>query len=633
MKLRLNLGTRITLVLVVLLAVVLGLTQNQVERQNIAGATENITADLEVAREVFNELLDSRSASLLDIVRPATRDHAFRMAYGSDHVPTLESAMRNLMGRITQIPTDMMLITDLDGEMLAYQSATSELPGQEEIDWLIERALESPILEATGVSMVGDQPHQIVITPMLIPAPDAWILLGFPIDENFLATTSAITRKGVSVLVSDESGARFVRSDLPDLEQQELLDTYQSGDFDMANVQQVTDSGDQLLALLVPLVSSPQQQILVALHDSLTLALQPWRRLNQTLAWIFAGALAASFIAAIFLGQNLSAPLRRLTQSVKAIAAGEYKSRVAVKSSDEVGQLASAVNEMAHGLEEREKVRSLLGKVVSEEIAQELLHSDLKLGGEERELTVLFCDVLDFTTLCEGAQPEQILAQLNEYFSGASEIIERNGGVVDKYMGDAVMALFGAPVANDTHAASAVKALLELRQYAIERKITAAGKPFAVGLGVATGLGVVGNMGSENRLNYTVIGDSVNLAARLESLTRLYGIAALVSEATARDNAVARFRLIDKVQVKGKTQPELIYEPLTLDYDAQRLEKHHQALNLYFDRQWQAARDIFAELQQEPQEAKLYGVYIQRCEQLIAEAPDNWDGIQRFRQK
>ena len=321
----------------------------------------------------------------------------------------------------------------------------------------------------------------------------------------------------------------------------------------------LADSESQLLTLFVPLQSPPGQQTAIALHDSLTQALLPWRQLNRTLGYIFAGALAASLLAAVVLGQSLSAPIRKLTDSVKSIAAGQYQSRVPVRSTDEVGQLCEAFNEMAQGLQEREKVRSLLGKVVSEEIAQELLHSDLELGGEERQLTVLFCDVRNFTSLCEGEAPSQNLGMLNQYFSGASDIIERNGGVVDKYMGDA---------------------------------------DFSLGLGVATGLGVVGNMGSENRLNYTVIGDSVNLAARLESLTRMYRVDSLVSQATCEASPGVRFRQIDRVQVKGKTRVENIYQPLDESFSDKLLVPHQQGLELYFAANWQQAQQLFEQLRQ-----------------------------------
>ncbi len=394
----------------------------------------------------------------------------------------------------------------------------------------------------------------------------------------------------------------------------------------------LADSESQLLTLFVPLQSPPGQQTAIALHDSLTQALLPWRQLNRTLGYIFAGALAASLLAAVVLGQSLSAPIRKLTDSVKSIAAGQYQSRVPVRSTDEVGQLCEAFNEMAQGLQEREKVRSLLGKVVSEEIAQELLHSDLELGGEERQLTVLFCDVRNFTSLCEGEAPSQNLGMLNQYFSGASEIVERNGGVVDKYMGDAIMALFGAPVATQDHAERAMRALLQLRDYAHSREL-GGDADFSVGLGMATGLGVVGNMGSENRLNYTVIGDSVNLAARLESLTRMYRVDSLVSQATCEASPGVRFRQIDRVQVKGKTRVENIYQPLDESFSDKLLVPHQQGLELYFAANWQQAQQLFEQLRQALPADRYYPLMLQRCDKLLADPPPDWDGIQRFQSK
>ena len=218
----------------------------------------------------------------------------------------------------------------------------------------------------------------------------------------------------------------------------------------------------------------------------------------------------------------------------------------------------SSFNQMSAGLAERDRVRDLLGKVVSPAIASELLRKKVTLGGEQREVTVLFSDLRNFTRMSEGLDPEEMLAILNHYFTRMAGIVEKHGGVVDKYVGDALMALFGAPVASTDDADRALRAALEmttaldeLNQQWHRRGLPTVG----VGIGINTGVVVAGNMGSEKRLNYTVIGDGVNLASRLEELTKTpdYESRVIVSGATlAKAKEKYRTRRLGEVAVKGK---------------------------------------------------------------------------------
>ena len=212
-----------------------------------------------------------------------------------------------------------------------------------------------------------------------------------------------------------------------------------------------------------------------------------------------------------------------LASGAREIAAGNYNHRVELKQEDEIGSLAASFNQMSAGLAERDRVRDLLGKVVSPAIASELLRKKVTLGGEQREVTVLFSDLRNFTRMSEAIGPEEMLAILNHYFTRMASVVEKHGGVVDKYVGDALMALFGAPVASADDADRALRAALEmttaldeLNQQWHRRGLPTVG----AGIGINTGVVVAGNMGSEKRLNYTVIGDGVNLAYRLEELRR-----------------------------------------------------------------------------------------------------------------
>jgi len=247
------------------------------------------------------------------------------------------------------------------------------------------------------------------------------------------------------------------------------------------------------------------------------------------------------------------------------VAAGDYTQRIELPRADELGQLATAFNQMTAGLAERDRVRNLLGMVVSPEIATQLLHSDLKLGGEEREVTILFCDLRNFTSFSERMAPAEVLTLLNRYLDRMSAIIERHGGVIDKYMGDAIMALFGAPVAVPDASARAVAAARDMAGAleSLNAELRNEGKSaLAFGIGINTAQVVAGNVGSKTRLNYTVIGDGVNLASRLEGLTKdpAYATPIIVSEATlAAINPRPFARELGEVKVKGKAEAVRIF--------------------------------------------------------------------------
>jgi adenylate cyclase len=254
----------------------------------------------------------------------------------------------------------------------------------------------------------------------------------------------------------------------------------------------------------------------------------------------------------------------QLSEGARKIGEGDYSHRVQVRTDDEIGLLANAFNHMSEGLAERDQVRDLLGKVVSPAVAAKLLR-DVVLGGEEREVTILFSDLRRFTSMSETRSPQEMLEILNHYFTRMSAIVDEHGGVVDKYVGDAMMALFGAPVAGPDDADHAMETALEMSEALDElnRQWREQGRnALEVGIGINTDIVVAGNMGSRTRLNYTVIGDGVNLASRLEELTTTpeYQARIIVSSSTL-EKAKKRYqtRRLGQVAVKGKQKPTEIY--------------------------------------------------------------------------
>ena len=252
------------------------------------------------------------------------------------------------------------------------------------------------------------------------------------------------------------------------------------------------------------------QVCLYSLADSLNAQRDLKRRILIFGALTLLGALLISLV----LTHGLSVPLRELVAGTNEIQRGNFAVKVRVRSRDDIGKLASSFNEMAEGLALKEKYRTVLNLVADEKVAQQLINNRAALGGELREVSAIFCDVRGFTAKTQNMPPEEVIEMLNEHMAVLARVVKQNNGVVDKFVGDALMAIFGAPVSHGNDALDAAKCALSL---VVEReKLNETSKhKLRIGVGLATGKMVAGCMGSADRLNYTVLGERVNLAARL----------------------------------------------------------------------------------------------------------------------
>ena len=268
----------------------------------------------------------------------------------------------------------------------------------------------------------------------------------------------------------------------------------------------------------IPLVSHEPELGAQVIAVPLNGVVAPFKRIMNALFLGGGAALALSLLFGLFLSRRLTRPVLALVRATGAVARGDYETEVAVTTKDEIGTLARAFNDMTRGLLLKERYRSVLNKVVSKDVAEELMKGEVELGGENRHITVLFADIRGFTGLTEGMEPQEVIRLLNDCMEGLSIAVEQEGGVVDKYVGDELMAVFGAPVAQSDDALRAVRAAVRMKGAMVELN---AGReergdtPIGLGIGLSTGLVVAGNIGSKNRLNYTVLGDTVNLGARL----------------------------------------------------------------------------------------------------------------------
>ena len=266
----------------------------------------------------------------------------------------------------------------------------------------------------------------------------------------------------------------------------------------------------------------------------------------------------------IFVSRRVTQPLMRLRDALEAIGQGNFETRLAMNAGHEFDAVAKAINTMAAGLAERERVKSAFARYVSHQVFDSILHSStaLKLSGDRRMISVLFCDIRGFTTISESLAPEKVVQLLNEYFESMVEVVFRNNGTLDKFIGDGLMVIFGAPQDDPNQEQHAVTAAIEMQ--AELRKLAEKWKPeglsLRIGIGINSGPAIVGNIGSSRRMDYTAIGDTVNLASRLESSTKELGVGILISEYTR--NALRgsfRFRNMGAVQVRGRDEPVQTY--------------------------------------------------------------------------
>jgi adenylate cyclase len=311
--------------------------------------------------------------------------------------------------------------------------------------------------------------------------------------------------------------------------------------------------------------------------------------------------------------------------------------------------LILAMTEFAYGFifesRRRLSLKHMFGQYVPPALVEEMSNDPARYDseGESREMTVLFADIKGFTTLSESLSATDLKQLLNRFFTPMTEVIFEHRGTIDKYVGDMIMAFWGAPVPDEHHARHAVNAALSMleRVRVLRTEFEREDLPaIDIGVGINTGVMHVGDMGSQYRRAYTVLGDAVNLASRLEGLTRYYDVPITIGENTQHQiSSDYACRELDLVKVKGKTRPIHVYQPMTMLPQAdstllEELRRYHDALDLYRVQDWGGAREQFNRLVQAYGDKTIYRIYLQRIEWFSAHPPGpDWDGVFERRNK
>ena len=566
-------SSQLLLLLAGLIALVQLAVYELVSSANERNAIDHIEQNLQIGARLFHQNLNDRIKYLTGIAKVTSGDYAIRLLLMQSQLDprTLRS---NLISYAERAKAPSLTIFTPEGEMLA---TNDEILGAENVgpyQYLIRKATDGDMEQASDFAYLSGKLHVLVVVPVYAPFPNvaAWFGIAYPIDTAFARAIKSTTRLDVTFTTGPEDAQSRVLSTtlapgLAEAMARQVATREVSSKSAVLNL-----GGEPSVTLIEPLsLLGGDNPVRIALQRSLREELAPSRELENIVLLISLTALAVATIAALWIARGVSQPVQRLAAHTRQVATGDYTQRITLDREDELGQLATAFNQMTSGLAERDRVRDLLGKVVSPEIATQLLQSDVKLGGEEREVTILFCDLRNFTTMSEKMPATEVLTLLNRYLDRMSTIIELHGGVIDKHIGDAIMALYGAPLAQADSAGRALETARVMADslHELNLELTAEGKPrLEFGIGINTARVVAGNMGSHTRLNYTVIGDGVNLASRLEALTKepVYRTSVIVSEATARTaGQEERLRPLGEITVKGKTEPVRI---LALDVHA-----------------------------------------------------------------
>jgi adenylate cyclase len=558
---------RLLLLMLGLLFAALATTYLAVSRANEENARNHAGANLDLAAGIFDHTVRQTIDSLARSAGMMIGDFTIRQFFLSDAKPDIATLNSILLSYTKRIDAPDIVLLDDEGNLLASAkpgAANDLTPFQQ----LRRQAADTDEPRASGLSYLNDALHVIVVVPGYAPYPNvfAWFGLAFPLDEAFAKKLKDTTRVEATFIKADKIAApRVLASTLPPAAAQIVAAHAAEPGSRLAPLHLLELPDDRYVTRFKgqPLVAA--EPIALVLQRALRPELAAAVELENYLLLVSLVALTVATFVALWIARGLSRPVLQLAAHTRHVAAGDYTRRLELDRADELGQLAMAFNDMSAGLEERDRVRDLLDKNVSPEVAAQLLRDGATLGGEERPVTILFADLRGFTGLSEQLTPRELIALLNRYLDRMSNEIERQGGIIDKFIGDGIMALFGAPVAQADAPDRAVAAArgMERALANLNAELAREGRPpLGIGMGINTAQVVAGNMGSHRRLNYSVIGDGVNVAARVESLTRTpeYQTNIIISAATfaaLRDKSFTRS--LGHAVVKGRAEPVEIF--------------------------------------------------------------------------
>ncbi len=605
-------------------------------------ARSQIAHDLEVGSRVFSRLIENRTQQLSEETQILSMDFAFLKAFTTSDRETILSALENLSNRIR---ASVAMLISLEYGVIADTSHPDLFNKPFEYPELIENCEEYGRI--SSIVPYNDNYYQMVVVPLLAPDPIAWFCIGFPVDKTLVNDFQELILSHVSLLLvhSGSSIRTIITSTLPSSLHTDLFNSISDTEWEIGKSVPFNMGTSEFVTLIIPLEKNNNFIVYAVLQRSMDEVLQPYYSLRKTIFILFISGILVSVLATFFISRTVTKPVNTLVEGVKEIEKGNYGHYVSVTQKDEMGHLSNAFNNMVKGLKERDFIKNTFERYVSTAVATEIIKNPdmVRLGGQKKALTIFFTDIGDFTNLSEILSPEEVVKHLNYYFRGMCAAMLEYDGTINEFMGDAILAFWGAPITQKDHALLACRAALRCREFLVhlEKEWVAEGlPPRTYRFGINTGEVVVGNIGSPSRFKYSAVGDDVNLASRIEGVNKYYGTQILISEKTyslTKDMFIARD--IDIIRVVGNSKPIKVYELVSEngqidEKKSKQLERFDAGVRAYRARQWEAAISYFMQVLNLTPEDKPTKVYIQRCQeyQQIAPAQD-WDGVYNFTAK
>jgi adenylate cyclase len=553
-KILLALLGSVALLAVVTIFVVRRETAMQIERAARGAETRAAEAFIQLEQRNAEQL--SRLASVFTGSRQAVA--ALEAAIEADDLEMLQQDVAYELD-MRMIPRDRLVaFTDADANPILTMLGGDTLPGDDPagVRAAAERVLFEGEDQVRGYRVIEGRLFNVETVYLELGRPIGTVTFGVPLADEEMDLLGNVIGAEVCFIV-DRRCALGTAAGQPDVDSAmvSLAGSAQS---------RIAEISGARWSLLAGRLSPDDDSAWWVIGLPLLAVEQPFMRVERAvLATALAAIVLASLVSSV-LSRSLTRPVNSLVEATGRVEEGDFDARVEVTSIDEMGTLARAFNDMTHGLALKEQYRGVLDKVVSRDIAEELLKGEVKLGGEKREVSVLFADITGFTTITDGMSPPDVIALLNECMERLTDVVEREGGVVDKYVGDQVMALFGAPVTRGHDSLRAVRAAMGMQRAMAElneERARRGERPLEVSIGINTGQVMAGNMGSPSRLNYTVLGDGVNLASRVEGYAPSAGV--LITDRTfAQVSEYVRVQDAGMVQLRGFAQAVQLYQVL-----------------------------------------------------------------------
>jgi adenylate cyclase len=636
---------------------------------------ENIRERFQGSQAAFRHLQDLRKQFVVDAINNLTTSNAqFRSILSTASVSSdelglekreedgdlLTDANLRLNSLLPFLPMyrefDIFIVANADGNLLFSKAATqrsgddiSDLP-------LFEQFGENDEAEDIWFSNTRDvarflmpsnpqnAAYHVIAEPVQFRNEfHGAVICGKRIDENTLAIIEGIT--GTELALYSARGIQV--STLTPQKNQKLDLHLKSEIFDKNGaISEVELDNEIFLSMRFPILARIDLETggFIVL-SSFTRAIKFLTRLRLSFLVVGGIILCVAVGISFLLARGITKSVKQLARAAKEIGTGNLETMIEIHTGDEIENLGNAFNDMVKGLKERDFIKRTFERYVSPKVAAEIIKNPdmLRLGGQKKTVTIFFTDIGNFTTLSENLTPEEVVTHLNQYFEGMTSAILDYDGTINQFQGDAIFAFWGAPIDQEDHALRACRSALKCRDFLreLEKMWTAAGlSARTYRFGLNTGEVIVGNVGSSSRFEYTLIGDDVNLASRLEAANKYYGTQIFISDQTyalIKDRLIARE--IDLIRVVGRSKPvrvyELVAEKDNLDPEQARILKFFEVgLNAYRNRQWETAVSHFEQvLHIDPQDTPS-NIYIQRCHEYRQTPPPmDWDGVHELQAK